>query len=327
MDSVERYLEVFEGLRRRKRWTTDVNILRFSALTLAAMEVADPGVDLEETAKVLAKEGGGFSPLSSSLRHAVAAIVIRRGLEPVALVQQVKATLERFKQHKLSRSGANPMLAALLLVLNAEGGEVAPATIDLLKMIIDRWEKDHWFLTGVNDYPMAAMHATREVSVEELGIEVEEIYKLLRAAKFSTGNQLQLASHLLVFGEYGPREVAYRFELMAGVLKGQGQRIWQGQYDEVALLVLAGGRVEEVAARVIEYRERLQAVKPRPAKEIAFSVAAGVVLAEQAERMKGLEGAEAAASLRAVQTIIEAQQAAMVACMAATTVVATSSSS
>ena len=37
MDSIERYLEVFEGLRRRKRWNTGVDILRFAALTLAAM--------------------------------------------------------------------------------------------------------------------------------------------------------------------------------------------------------------------------------------------------------------------------------------------------
>jgi hypothetical protein len=42
--------------------------------------------------------------------------------------------------------------------------------------------------------------------------------------------------------------------------------------------------------------------------------------------LKGLEGAATAANLRAVQAIIEAQQAAMIACMAACTVVATSAS-
>jgi hypothetical protein len=70
---------------------------------------------------------------------------------------------------------------------------------------------------------------------------------------------------------------------------------------------------------VISYRDRLRAVKPRPQSEIAFSIAAGVVLAEQAEAQLGLEGARAAANLRSVQAILEAQQAAIVACMAATT--------
>ena len=85
MDSVERYLEVFEDLRRRKRWSTGLSMLRFAALTLAAADVAYPDADLEATAKVLADEAGGFSPLGSAMRHAVAAILLRRGLDPVAI--------------------------------------------------------------------------------------------------------------------------------------------------------------------------------------------------------------------------------------------------
>ena len=109
MDSVERYLEVFEGLRSRKRWSTDTTILRFAALTLAAADTAVPGAGLEATAKVLADEAGGFSPLSSSVRHAVAAILIRRGLDPVTTVHRTKETLAAFKEFKLQRGGARPL--------------------------------------------------------------------------------------------------------------------------------------------------------------------------------------------------------------------------
>ena len=326
MDPVERYLEIFEGLRRSKRWSTDTNILRFAALTLAAADVADAGTDVEATAKALADEGGSFSPLASSIRHAVAAILIRRGLDPVATVRHTKETLAAFKEFKLRRGGAQPLLAALLLVLDAGGGTPSRETIARLKAIIDRWEEDHRFLTGVDDYPMAAMHATSDVSVEELGLVVEQIYRLLREAKFSAGNQLQMVSHLLVFSQGGPREAAGRFEHMAKELKSKGQRVWQGQYDEVALLVLSGGGIDEVSTRVVEYRDRLRAVKPRPQKDVAFSIAAGVVLAEEAEKMESLEDAATTANLRAVQAIIEAQQAAMIACIAAGAVVATSGS-
>jgi hypothetical protein len=325
MDSVERYLEVFEGLRSRKRWSTGVEILRFAALTLAAVDVADPGSDLEETAKVLSKEAGGFSPLSSAMRHAVAAILIRRGLDPVTTVHRIKETLGSFKEFKLTRSGVQPLLAALILVLDA-GGMPSQKNIVRMKAILDRWEEDHWFLTGVDDYPMAAIHATRDVSVEQLGMEVEQVFQLLRRAEYPSGEQLQLVSHLLLFSDQGPREAAQRFDRTARALKKAKQRVWQGHFDEVALLVLSGGHVDEVVPRVIEYRDRLRAVKPRPTADIAFSIAAGVVLAEEAERMAGLEDASTAATLRAVQAIIEAQQAAMIACMAACTVVVTSSS-
>jgi hypothetical protein len=327
MDSIERYLEVFEGLRRRKRWSTGTDVLRFAALTLAATDMADPGSDLEATAKAMADEAGGFSPLGSAIRHAVAAILIRRKLDPVTTVQRTRETLDAFKAFKLSRNGARPLLAALILVLDADDSVPSRDTIARLKAIIDRWDEDHWFLTGVDDYPMAAMHATRDVSVEQIGMEAEHIYQLLRAANYSAGEQLQLASQLLMFSDQGPREAAQRFDRMARALKDSKQRVWQSHYDEVALLVLGGGHVDEVVPRVIEYRDRLREEKPRPTSDIAFSIAAGVVLAEEVERMKDLEDAATAANLRAVQAIIEAQQAAMIACMAACTVTTAASSS
>ena len=47
METVDRYLRVFEDLRSKKRWATDTNILRFAALTLAAADIDDPGGRLE----------------------------------------------------------------------------------------------------------------------------------------------------------------------------------------------------------------------------------------------------------------------------------------
>ena len=327
MSTVERYLEVYEGLKSSKRWSTDSTVLRFAALTLAATELTDLTTRFEETARVLSKQAGGFSPLTSSIRHAVAAILIRRDLDPATTVQRVKETLDAFKQHKLRKGGTHPLLAALLLVLDAGGGSVRFDKIARMKQILDRWAVDHRFLTGVDDYPMAAMHASRGADPEQLGLEVEEIYKALRKAKFSMGNQLQLVSHLMMFSSHGPHMAAERFAQMAAALKQKGQRVWQSQYDEVALLVLSGSAVDEVSTRVLRYRDQLRAVKPRPQADIAFSIAAGIVLAEEAERATGLKGAAAAANLRAVQAIIEAQQAAMVACIAAcSTVVVTSGS-
>ncbi len=247
MSSVERYLEVFEALRNARRWSTGVIILRFAALTLAARDVTDPGEKLERTAKLLSKDAGGFSPLSSAIRHAVAALLIRRNMDPAKTVQRVKETLEAFKLHKLKKGGTHPLLAALLLVMDAGGGSVRFDRIERMKLILDRWAVDHRFLTGVDDYPMAAMHAARGAEPEQLGVEVETIYKELRRAKFGMGNQLQLVSHLMMFAGSSPQSATQRFVQMTAALKREGQKVWQSHYDEVALLVLSGAAVDEAA--------------------------------------------------------------------------------
>jgi hypothetical protein len=326
MDHVERYLDVFEDLYRRKKWSTGDTMIRFAALTLSASDVVDRGADLEATAKALADEAGTFSPLAQAMRHAVAALLIRRGLDPAPIVRSVKQTLAIFKQHKLKKGGGpSPVMAALLLVLDAGGEPPSSDIVVRMKAILDRWNEDHFFLTGVDDYPMAALHATGELGVEEIGVQAERIYQDLKRARFSTGEQLQLVSHLLLFSDLGPQEAVRRFAETAKALRAAKQRVWQSHYDEVALLVLSGCQPAEVVPRVIEYRDRLRAVKPRPTADIALSIASGVVLAEEAERAGDLRDPATAANLRAVQAVIEAQQAAMVACMVACTTVATAS--
>jgi len=327
MDSVEQYLQVFDDLRRRKRWSTGTNFLRFAALTLAASDIDSDDVDLEGTAKLLAAEAGGFSPLASAIRHSVAALLIRRGLDPVPIVHRVKDTLVLFKRHKLRRGGNPPVLAALLLVLDAGAEVPSDTTVARMKAILDRWNEDHFFLTGIDDYPMAAMHATRDLSVEQLGLEVEQIYRNLDRAGFSKGEQLQLVSHLLMFSPVGPREAAMRFERVAAALKRAGHKVRSSHYDEIAMLTLSGGDVDEMVLRVLDVRDRLRAARPRPSAEIAFSLAAGIVLAEETRRAKDTAEVADVATLRSVQAIIEAQQAAMIAVMAATSTVAVSGSS
>ena len=89
METVERYLQVFEDLRRKKRWATDTNVLRFAALTLAAAEIDDPGGRLEAAADELRRRAGTFGKLNSPIRYVVAAMVLRKGLRPATVYERV----------------------------------------------------------------------------------------------------------------------------------------------------------------------------------------------------------------------------------------------
>ena len=89
------------------------------------------------------------------------------------------------------------VLAALLLVLGNEGRRVGAEMIGRVGEILDRWNDDHRWLTGTDDYPMAAVHALRDEPVDEMSVRVEAIYRGLHREGLRRGNPLQLASHLL----------------------------------------------------------------------------------------------------------------------------------
>lgn len=42
MELITSYLQTFEALRRKKRWTTNTMVLRYAALGLASVKLTDP---------------------------------------------------------------------------------------------------------------------------------------------------------------------------------------------------------------------------------------------------------------------------------------------
>jgi len=325
-ENVRDYLEMFEKLRTSRRWSTDVNVLRFAALILATVDVDEPHRRLEETATALRKQAGSFSPLSSPIRYAVAAMILKRELSPQVVHSRVKEVKTLFRQQHMKRGGTHEFLAALVLVLQAGGRPVPTYTVQKVRDIMHRWHEDHPLLTGANDYPMAALHATRDHSTEQIGRRVEEIYQKLHDLKFQRGNQLQLASHLMAISYDSHDELTTRFTAIRDALRVERIKTSTSQYDELALLSLTSGDPARVATRVAAIQGELLSVRPRPAKSIAFSLATGLFLSEEVQQEGKLREGVDLATIKAAQAVLEAQQAAMVAVIAASTTATTASS-
>ena len=315
-DPIGAYLGTFERLRARKRWTTDTATYRFVALTLGAVGARISHDRLEEVAKGLRRRAGWTSPLRSEIRYVVAAMILRRDLDAAGVHRQVIATRDRFGEHGIKRRGTGATLAALLLALQAEGKRVPSVRLDRLARIYAQWRADHFWLTDANDLPAAALHAGRDVSVESLTEDVQRAYARLRDAGFRRGNQLQLVSHLLAVDPRGADNAVQRFALVAERLRGAGERVGTGRYDEVAVLALTQAPPGHVVDRVLGYRDRLRSARPRPSKDVAFSLAAGVELAEDSEQA-GERSAGDLAALQSIRTILDAQQAATIAAISA----------
>ena len=325
-DPVVAYLETFEKLRANKRWSTNAATFRFVALTLGAAGADVTYDQLEDTAKGLHRRARWTSPLRSEIRYVVAAMILRRGLDAAKIHERVIATREAFKTHKISSRGTGPTLAALVLALHGEGRAVPRARLERLARIYARWRKDHFWLTDSNDLPAAALHAGRGESVEVLAANVERAYTSLRDAGFSRGNMLQLVSQLLAVDPRGTDAGVQRFHRVAERLRRARERIGTSRYDEVAILALTQDSEKRVVDRVLRYRDRLREATPRPSKDVAFSLAAGITLAEDSERA-GQKSAGDLAALRAIQAILDAQQAVMISTIAATSAATSASAS
>ena len=309
-DPVSGYLETLERLRSRKRRTTNTQILRFVALSLGT---ADIGYELlEQTAQTLREEARRFSPIRGQIRYAVAALILRRELDPGAVLGRVEETLDRFKACDVPRRGVGPTLAALMLALRNEAGPAPTDHLERLKSIYGRWRKERSWLTNSGDLPTAALHACGTRDLESLNADIERVYSQLREEGFSAGNQLQLVSHLLSMDPRGIHTSLPRFTAVAAALKEAGEPVRPRFYDEIAILALSHELAVLLVDQVLEYRDRLRAARRRPSKTIAFSLAVGIVLAEDARGAEQKAVGDLAA-LKAIREIIEAQQAAMAA--------------
>ncbi len=302
MDPVHDYLVTFERLRARKRWSTNTVTFRFVALTLGAAGAPIAYDSLEATATDLRERARRYSPLKSELRYVVAAMLLRRQLEPIAIHTCVMETRDTFRTSRIPWRGPGLTLAALLLALQHEGHPVPSRVFARIAAIYQRWRRDRVWLTNAIDLPMAALHISRDEDVESLTADIARAYGHLRTAGFRQGNALQRVSHLLAADPRGTDTGVQRFGLVAARLRNAGERTRPDRYDEMALLALTGETPVLVVERTLDYRARLREASSRLTGQVAFSLAAGMALAAD-NRVIADDQTGDLAALQSLQTI------------------------
>lgn len=178
-DPVQNYLAVFDRLRARKRWTEHTVTFRFVALSLGAVGLDIDYELLNTIASDLRKRARWSSPLKSEIRYVVAAMILRRQLDPAFIHACVIETREAFKDCRIPSRGKGPTFAALLLALHSQGDSVPVDILERLAEIYRHWRKDHALLTNANDLPAAALHACRAKPVAVLTAEISQAYAQL----------------------------------------------------------------------------------------------------------------------------------------------------
>ncbi len=312
MKSLDTYRQTFEQVKKRHRWSNGNAVLRFAALSLAGVPHPDPAEAMDRASETLREKSGFWSSLKSPVRTVLAAMILRRGLDPAKAHDAMERTVGDFRRHNLGGYGLYPKLAALILTFR-HGPETPVVVLERLRAIHTAWVRDHFWLTGDDDLPMAALHASRNESVEALTARLEDIYKGLVKAGFGRGNALQLASHILGVKPWDGSRAAERFSEVAAALEKTGITIRRPHYDEVALLSLTGEPADRAAKEVTAARDVLWDDVGWTARELAFPLAVGCFLGELAPGPDSREVHDIA-SAKQVMDILAAQAAVVAAC-------------
>lgn len=323
-DPVARFTELYKAVTADRRWFTDVTALRFAALTLATAE-GEPhqvAAELKAVADELKATAGWFGSMNSTIRFIVAAILLRNGDGAAAFTAEVERVQELFRVNGLRRGAIYEVMAILVMRQADPDGAIVQSRIARFKEIYEMMKSYHGWLTNADDYPACALLMGRDEPVEEIGVRIETFYNGLAGRKYAKGNALQMVSHILYFNPRHDEKVLERFDRLYLGFKEKGLWMNAGDYDEMAILTFIDHPPEKIIEVVTEHRRHMDALEPRPDKNMTFSLACSTAFLELVRLDEDLEVITDAKALATMQAIIAAQQAAAAA--AASSVAVTS---
>ena len=258
-DPLRRFLDVFEALNAERSWFSDVSVLRFAAMGALCCEGSPTAVAqaIRANAEELKEHSGWFGELTGELRFIVAARLLQTGDHPADFVAEVERVRKLFCAAGMSRGGIYETMSILIL-RGLQKEPVSEQAIVRMQALYEEMKRHHWWLTGVADFPACAILVGQQGSPESIGQAIEDIYQALYAAGCRRGDPLQAAANLLFLAHEKPTIIASRFHTLIEGFRENGQRIWQSEYDELAILSMLNVPASDVVTRTCAITETLR---------------------------------------------------------------------
>ncbi len=310
-DPMARFRAVYDALNAGRRWYQNASSLCFAAMIAVRCpgEAADVAAGIRRLADELKEEASWTSSLANDQRFIAGTILLLHDDTASAFSAELQRARGLFRQAGLRRSEAHEMMAALILRFRAES-PVTAATVERLCSIYEEMKRHHWWLTGPDDFPACALLTAHDASPEQIGRGTEAIYQALKDEGLATGDPLQTVSHVLYLAGCDARVVARRFRELAEAFRARRVRIWQSDYDEIAILSLLDRPVAQVVERVLGHRKAMKQLSPSPDSSLSFKLAASVAFLDLAQLDQATAAIADVKVLLDMQAIIQAQQAA-----------------
>ncbi|KHF39416.1 DUF4003 family protein [Halalkalibacter okhensis] len=319
---VNEYSSIFRQLKKRLKWhfTDERTLMMVASLYVTRNKEFRPSSFLE-ISDYIKNNVGMFSSLKSSQRFISAAMLDVNYDQPKEKFHEYVAVYEKLVEGGFKR-GNFTFMAALCLLLGDTNETNHKWMIERAMAVYKGMKKDHFFLTGESDYPLAVLLAQVNRDIDEMMDDIDYYYKALPPHGFRKGNDLQFLSHILSLDKNVDSDILiHRISELTNMFKEAGRKIKPVFYPTIGLLSLLENGLEEVD-NVMALFKRLNVEKGfRWHKDVNFIMAVTFIVKDKVEDTSLIS----TGIQTTIETIIQAQQAAMFAAMTGAAVAVSSS--
>jgi hypothetical protein len=290
--------ETFKEVSKTLGWSVDKRIALAVTNFYLTQASGFQKKEHEEAAEIIKKKEGWASPLKYYMHHIAAAFLAMEG-NPDAGLERLNA-----KQQELNAAGFRKSpytYLAALLMKDAEDAQNA-------KNLYDQMKEHHKFLTSNEDVPYAVLLGRREGAAKERAATMNAYYRELREHGFGMGNDLQWLSQIMTFNSSAyDSEMVGRVLAVREVLQHEKIKIRPPQYPILGFLAVAKASGAALQ-RIVENTRLLEDAKMfKWYKDVAFSTAVQFEMKDSAETKE----VSAVTFSTSLETLMQAQQAAM----------------
>ncbi|MBU9722949.1 MULTISPECIES: DUF4003 family protein [Bacillaceae] len=310
--TVNDYTKTFVQLKKKLRWHVSDERTLMMVSTLYLMKGKE--FDIEnflDVSEYIKKSVGMFSSLKSSQRFSTAAMLDLKYEDPKEKFHEYLKAYEELVAGGFHRGNFTYIAALGVMTADLSSAGYEPLVKRAME-VYKGMKKEHVFLTGQSDYPLAVLLAQQEQNVEEMMVVIDNYYRGLNKEGFRKGNDLQFLSHILSLQtEMGTDLLIHRCCDYIDSFRKAGRRMKPMYYPVIGLLAIVGEASHNVE-RVMSLYERLNKEKPfRWHKDMNFLMAVNFLVKDKVE-----DGSLLSAGIQTtIEAIIQAQQAAMIAAM------------
>lgn len=332
VDSLEhkitRYLNIYNDLNKKLNWHAQSQILMMIPLVYILNDVDFDLDEFIEMSNYIKDESGFFSPLHSHQRFPTAAILICKFKDPKSSFGKLMKYQERLidKGFKDCPYLAISALALMTTDTHSESEDLE-CRLDKAIELYKGMKSNHFFLTSHSDYPTAILLSQHREPVGELMEEIEYYYDKLSERCFKKGNELQLLSHILMMAKMENRDfIIDRCCELYNSVTSQGLKVKRLHYSQIGLMSVIDADLSEEIQHIKEATEILSQQKGfRWNKHLNLMISIIIVISEVLENMHHDITIIETGISTCMETLIEAQNAALIAAIASTSAVTTAS--
>lgn len=311
---VDQMINNYETIKKDFKWEADLS-KHLVALNYAIKGTAYDGKQLKDTRSHLRKETGAFSPFRGTMMFPICGLINATSERPIQKLDDMIKNLPILKSVGFKNSMYLP--TALYALSTVYTGHDVEGYGQKAMLIYKEMKQNHPFLTSGDDYALAILLAGSGHNPDNL----ERYYKALNDIGFAKSNGLQMLSHILSFNTNEISNAVSRCQRIYDAMKSEKLKVTQSYYPAIGLISLLEN--DDAIKDLVEVASYLRNQKKykRLGKGMNILMASAIITSEYVKNTDG-DVVSTAVSV-SIQSIIAAQQAAMITAVSASNAAAT----